>query len=183
MAAITIDKTKVRVDEYTDWALTSIASVDIDAGEIIRLDGTTGKWVLANASETADLGEPFMAVDSVLAGRALSAVRKAVMFLGSALDSLDFAAPVYISDTDGGLDDAPGTLSVVAGIVIPVWGNGATPGKLLLLDLAKGMVAAAESAAGTAYTPTTSGDWTTPPNDVAEALDELAGRVEALEGA
>jgi hypothetical protein len=33
------------------------------------------------------------------------------------------------------------------------------------------------------YTPTTSGDWLTPPTDVEEAADELAGRVKAIEDA
>lgn len=36
-------------------------------------------------------------------------------------------------------------------------------------------------AADVSYTPTTSGDWLTPPDDVAEAADELAGRVKAAE--
>lgn len=44
-----------------------------------------------------------------------------------------------------------------------------------------GGVSGATDAADLTYTPTTSGDWDTPPDDAAEALDELAGRVETLE--
>jgi len=52
--------------------------------------------------------------------------------VGEGLVGLNYGALVYVSDTDGTFADAAGTVSVIAGQVIPGFGN-TTADKLLWL--------------------------------------------------
>ncbi len=56
------------------------------------------------------------------------------MDVGEALAALDYGVEVYLSDTDGRLDTAAGTVSKVIGTVVAGYSN-TTPDKLLRVDL------------------------------------------------
>jgi hypothetical protein len=57
-----------------------------------------------------------------LASGACTALRRGIMD-GWDLSALAHDAPVFVSNTDGALDSAAGTLSIQIGRVLPVWGE------------------------------------------------------------
>lgn len=136
MAAITFTASQFRVVEVIEQA-TAPANVAITAGQTIKFT-TTGKWILADASDIAGLGlRCALAIRSVAAGEALTGLYQGVVDLGIA--STDFAAlaydaGVYASDTAGGLDTVAGTVSRLVGTVVPGWAN-TTADKLLRVCL------------------------------------------------
>ena len=109
----------------------------ISPGQAVRIDPATGRFTLANATSAAEARIYGVAVGnhSIPAGYPVTAIRRGV--LGGYTISAQYDAPVYLSNTDGALADAAGTVSVVAGRVLP--GSAATLGsaqaKLLLLHL------------------------------------------------
>lgn len=116
--------------------LTAPAAEAITAGMAMRLDTATGKFTKANASAAGEARVKWIAVKTVAAGEAVTGIENGVMD-GYDLSGLAYDAPVYLSDTDGRLADAAGTVSTVIGRVIP--GTATTLGtaldKLLLVDL------------------------------------------------
>lgn len=98
--------------------MTLPAAEDIDAGQEVRLDTTTGRFTLANATAAAEAKAYGTAVKTVRAGMPVTAIRIGVLG-GYDLDALDYGADVFLSNTDGTLADAAGTVSVRAGLVIP----------------------------------------------------------------
>lgn len=114
--------------------LTLPASVDIAAGQAVRPDAASGKWVLALATSAANAGDTHVALTTVKAGEPLTAVKSScVLDVGEALAALSFGAIVYLSDTAGTLADSAGTVSTVMGKVIPGWAY-TTPDKLLRVN-------------------------------------------------
>lgn len=113
---------------------TRVAAEAIVAGAPVRDDGN-GKFTNANATTTTEAAVYGIAVKSVPAGFPVTAIRKGVLDGWSNLPA--FGATVYLSDTDGKLADAAGTVSVAVGNVIPGNANtaGAAPDKLLFVDL------------------------------------------------
>lgn len=111
-----------------------VCSVDIVAGEIIRQDGTTGKWVLSLATTAANSNGSYMATRTAKAGGALTGLKRGVV-RGFTLPA--YGAKAYISDTAGQLADAAGTVTIIAGDVIAQFGEiiGTAPAKLLRVDL------------------------------------------------
>lgn len=116
--------------------MTLPAAEAISAGDAVRLDTASGKFTKANATVAAEARVYGVAVRTVSAGMPVTAVRKGVLF-GFDLSALAYDAPVYLSNTDGKLADAAGTVSTVAGRIIPAHSQplGSTAGKLLFLDL------------------------------------------------
>jgi hypothetical protein len=115
---------------------TAPAGEAITAGQYIRLDPTTGKFVLGNATAAGEVGDGFIAAKDAAIGESLTGFKgPAVLDLGEALAALSFADPVYLSDTDGKLADAAGTVSTVVGKVVPGWAGRGTADKLLRLSL------------------------------------------------
>ena len=137
MSAITYTASQVRVVEMTEQA-TAPASVAIVAMQTIKFDTTTGKWILADASDIAGLGlRCAVAIRSVAAQEALTGMYQGVMDLGlgsTDFQALAFDAGVYASDTAGGIDTAAGTVSRLVGTVVPGWAN-ITADKLLRVKL------------------------------------------------
>jgi len=107
-------------------------------GQAVRLDTSNGKYTKANGTTAAEARIYGVVVGGKanVAGEPVTAIRKGVLD-GYDLSGLAYDAPVYLSDTDGALADAAGTVSVVVGRVIP--GTSTTLGtafdKLLLVDL------------------------------------------------
>lgn len=111
------------------------AAEAITAGAPVRLDTTTGKFTNSNGT-TAPEGRTWgIALATVVAGQALTAVRRGMVDGFTFTQAYD--APIYVSDTDGRLGDAAGTVSVVVGRVFP--GTATTLGtaydKLLSVEL------------------------------------------------
>lgn len=133
IALVTANKVEV-VESFEQMTLP--AAEAITAGMAVRVD-TNGKFTKANATIASENRVYGIATRTVAAGQALTAIRKGVMD-GWDLSGLAYDAPVYLSDTDGRLADAAGTIPSVAGRVVP--GTATTLGtaydKLLLVDFA-----------------------------------------------
>lgn len=81
----------------------------IDAGEVVRLDVSTGYATLANASSAAEGRMIGIAINSAVAGQAVTIVKRGLVSLGDALDSQTLDELLAISNTDGKIDDGVGT--------------------------------------------------------------------------
>lgn len=127
---------QLRVEESLEQN-TLPAGVAIAAGQSVRQDATTGKWVLADGSDVNTSDAYGMAVKSVPAGMAVTAIRRGVVD-GFVLTDQDYGEQVFLSDTAGGIADAAGTHGGIVGAVIAVHSHltGGTPDKLLRLDYA-----------------------------------------------
>lgn len=122
MAVIALDVAdKVSVVESI-LQITLPAAEAIEAGAAVRLDTTNGKITNANGTTTAEARFLGIALKSVAAGEAVTVLRRGVIE-GFNLSSLAYDAPVYLSNTDGAIDTAAGTVSVVVGRVIPAHGQ------------------------------------------------------------
>lgn len=137
MALITLlTANRVEVLESLEQ-MTLPAAEDISPGAAVRIDVSTGKFTNSNASNVAEARVYGIAVGThaIYAGMPVTAVRRGV------LDGFGFSqaydAPLYLSDTDGRLADAAGTMSVVVGRIIPGTAelNGSAFAKWLLVHL------------------------------------------------
>ena len=113
-----------------------VCNVDISAGEIIRQDNTTGKWVKSLATTAANARGSYMATRTAKAGTGLTGLKRGVVD-GFALSGLNYSAEVFVSDTAGQVADAAGTVSIQAGTVLGQFGEkiGTAPRKLLRVAL------------------------------------------------
>lgn len=107
----------VKKPSHADQA-TYPAAEAITAGAPIRQDTSNGRWTNANASGAAEARATHIASHSAAAGESLTGYRRGLMD-GFVLDALAYDAPVYLSNTDGRLADAAGTVSVIVGRVAP----------------------------------------------------------------
>jgi hypothetical protein len=125
---------RIRVVESIEQ-MTLPAAEAIVAGAPVRLDTTAGTFTNSNGTTAPEARTYGIATKSVAAGETVTALAKGV------LDGFTFSqaydATIYVSDTDGRLGDAAGTVSKIAGRVIP--GTATTLGtaydKLLRVEL------------------------------------------------
>lgn len=108
---------RVRIVESIEQ-MTLPAGGTINAGDVVRLDTATGRFVQAQATTAPNARVWGIATNRAQAGEAVTAVRRGV------LDGWDFAAddydaPMYLSNTLGRIDNAAGTVTTVLGRVIP----------------------------------------------------------------
>ena len=133
LTLVTADKVNI---VETNEQLTLPAAEAITAGDVIRIDTSTGKFTKGNGTSTAEARGKWVSTKTVVAGQGLTGIKKGVMD-GWDLSGLAYDADVYMSDTDGKLDTAAGTVSTKVGRVIA--GTGTTLGtaydKLLMVDL------------------------------------------------
>ena len=108
----------------------------VSPGQVARLATATGKFTKANGTTAPEARAYGVVVGGKanVAGEPVTAIKQGVID-GYDLSGLAYDAPVYLSDTDGALADAAGTVSVIVGRVIP--GTSTTLGtafdKLLLV--------------------------------------------------
>ena len=116
--------------------LTLPAAEAIDAGEVVRLDASSGKATLANASTAAEGRMLGIAMNSAVAGEALTIMKRGLMDLGDALTAETIDELLAISNTDGKIDDGAGTPTADYNIgrVYPSFGA-TTADKILLVDV------------------------------------------------
>src|SRR5438105_4865102 len=115
VSLVTADR--VRIVESIEQ-LTLPAAEAITAGMPVRIDTTTGKFTAANGSSAGEARVYGIAVSTVAAGFTVTAIRRGVMD-GWDFTSQAYDAALYLSDTDGRVGDAAGTVSTVLGRVIP----------------------------------------------------------------
>lgn len=132
IALTTADRIEV-VESIVQMTLPSAEA--ITAGAPVREDTTTGRFTNSNGTTAPEARVYGIATRTVAAGEPVTAIRRGV------LDGFTFSqaydAAIYVSDTDGRLGDAAGTVSTVVGRVIP--GTATTLGtaydKLLSVEL------------------------------------------------
>jgi hypothetical protein len=134
MALLTIAAADVRVVKRADeHQHTAPAGEAITAGQYIRWS-TAGKFELGNATAAGEVGDGFIAEKSVAVGEAVTGLKGPTLIdVGDALSVIAYGGSVFLSDTDGTLADAAGTVSTVVGKVVPGWAGSAK--KLLRLSL------------------------------------------------
>lgn len=147
MTNISITASNVRVVKRGDeHQHTAPAGEAIVAGQYIRQDPSTGKFVLGNATTEAEIGDGYIAENSAAIGDTVTGHKEPVYLdFGSALSGLNYGAKVYLSDTDGTLADAAGTVAFVVGRVVAGWPGAAK--KLLRIEM-KNDFAALEARVG-----------------------------------
>lgn len=108
---------RVRIVESIEQ-MTLPAGGTINAGDAVRMDTTTGRFVQAQANTAANARVWGIATNAATAGIAVTAVRRGVLdgwnFTGN-----DYDAAMYLSNTAGRIDDAAGTVNTVIGRVVP----------------------------------------------------------------
>ena len=114
--------------------LTGPAGEAIDAGEIVRIDVSTGYFTLANAATAPEARAVGIVLNSGIANQTITVLVKGLIDLGDALDSETYDEILELSDTDGKIDDATGgTVAKAVGRVVAA--NGATTAdKILFVD-------------------------------------------------
>ncbi len=134
MADLTIDSTQVREVEVIEQ-LTGPAEEALALGDYARLNTSTGKLEKGNGTTAAEARAGGVVIQAAeTADLTATILRKGIVFLGDALDSLTFDDDVFLSNTDGTLADTAGTVSLIVGTVVPLYGY-ATYNKGLRVDL------------------------------------------------
>jgi len=135
MANLTIAAADVAAIEVFEQITLPCAEA-IDAGEMVRLDTTSGKFTLANASSAAEGRVIGMAINSGAAGETITVVKRGLMDVGDAVASQTIDEQLLLSDTDGKIDDGAGTPtgSYAVGRVWPLFGD-PTADLVLFVDI------------------------------------------------
>lgn len=116
---------------------TAPAGEAITAGQVVRYDGATGKFMLAGGTTAAGVAGPkYIAIHAAnVANIAVTGVSKGLIDLGgSALGGVAFGGTVFVDNTAGGLGTAAGSVSVVAGYVVPGFAAGTAADRLLRVN-------------------------------------------------
>lgn len=122
------------------------AEEQINVGQTFRLNQSTGKATKANGSVLDEAAQVtaagtfittlYIAIDQARqAGNAVTGVKKGLLD-GFDLSALAIGAKVYLSNTDGALGDAPGTINTLVGRVqpAPLTGTPTVQDKLLAVN-------------------------------------------------
>lgn len=126
------------VDAHWLNKLTLPAAEAIEAGAPVRIvPSSTGKgrFTNANAQDATEDKAYGLASRKVAAGEPVTAVRRGLID-GFEISSLDYGAILYLSDTDGRINDVAGTQVIPIGKVVPGWAvtTGTDPDRLLEVD-------------------------------------------------
>ena len=111
----------VRIVGFPVEQLTLPAAEAITAGMAVKIDVTLGRFTPANGTSAAEARIWGIATQTVVAGMPVTAVRRGYLD-GWDFTALAYDAAVFLSDTDGRLDTAAGTISTVVGRVISATG-------------------------------------------------------------
>lgn len=135
LALVTSGKLRVvRSDEQ----FTGVAAEAVTIGQVVRIDTTTGKITKSNATSAAEGRSLGVALRTAAAGEAVTVLRRGIVD-GYDLSGLNYDAAVYVSNTDGGLADAAGTVGIEAGRVLGGFSTtiGTAADKLLLVEFSR----------------------------------------------
>lgn len=114
LALVTADKVELVQSVVQD---SMVAAEAITAGQAVRIDTATGKATKANATLAAEARIYGVALKTVAAGEPVTVLRCGVLD-GYDVSGMAFDDDVFLSNTDGTLADAAGTVSTVVGKVI-----------------------------------------------------------------
>lgn len=125
-------------DDMWKQTKTLTAAEAITAGAPVRIVASStgaGKWTNANGSDTTENKAWGLATRTVIAGETVTAIRKGIVD-GLDVSAYDYGQLIYLSDTDGRVADAPGTIVTPIGRVVPGTAVtlGTAPDRLLELD-------------------------------------------------
>lgn len=136
MTAITLEYFKV-VEKWDEITVKSGETVSSRAGKYLRVDGTSGKAMLGNATSATEVGtlRGIAETNERYLGDSVTLLRYGLVDFGNGLDAMDYGAPIYLSDTDGTLADSAGTTATaIVGYVWPVHEADGTVKKLAMID-------------------------------------------------
>lgn len=126
------------------------AAEQINVGQVFRIDTSTGKATKGNATAVGESGiaagaavarevptfQLYLCIDQARqAGNPVTGLRKGKVD-GFELSALSYGQRVYLSDTDGALGDAAGTVPLAVGRVMPrpLTGTPTVQDKVLSVD-------------------------------------------------
>jgi hypothetical protein len=112
----------------------AIAATALTALTPVYLHGTSGKATKGDGSGAGTAGIVGLAAKAVAADGAVTILGDGSLVAGIDLSGLNYGARVYLSDTEGALADANGTVNVCIGRVVPGLAS-LTPDKLLLVKI------------------------------------------------
>lgn len=132
MALLTITKARVVKPIETE---DGVAGEAMAIGSYARLNTTTGLWEYGNGSSADEARNGGIVMTKAAAvSDPVHILRKGIIDIGDSITGLTYDDDVFLSDTDGRLADAAGTVSKVVGTVVP-GGAHTTQDKLLRVDL------------------------------------------------
>lgn len=137
MANLTITPADVRIVHIIEMLPDGPADEALNAGEVVRINTTTGQYTPANGTVAGEARPVGIAVTTAnYANDTISVMKQGVLDVGDALDGLAYDLALYNSDTDGLIGSAAGdsTVDNVIGRVVAGWGDTAGD-KLLLVAL------------------------------------------------
>ena len=135
MTALSVTSSKVAAVKVIEQ-MTGPAGEAITAGQVVRLDTTTGKFMKAAADTEAHARAIGISIQNASAsGMTITVVTQGWIDLGDAVTGLAHDALVYLSDTAGTMADVAGTTEMHVGRVIPAWGV-PTADKIVRLEFA-----------------------------------------------
>lgn len=105
-----------------------IAGEALAAGMAVRFD-SSGKIVKASAGASATAGVVGLTLSGAQAGQAVPVLHRGLV----STVSLAPGTKVYLSNTSGALSDAPGSVEVKVGVVLPE--QGGTAGKFVAINI------------------------------------------------
>lgn len=116
--------------EESNEQMTLPLAADTDEGTPVYIN-STGKFAKADASVVGTSDVYGITVRKAKAGEPVTAIADGVV--GGFTFAGNYGTSIYLSDTEGRLEDAAGTVKVKIGKVIPVYGQtrGTSPAKLL----------------------------------------------------
>lgn len=122
MTDLVVDYTLVREIEVIEQ-FTGPADETVEPGQYARLAPATGKLTKGNATTADEIGSSGgLCITRQV--NTITILKQGILWLGDGvLDALDFGATIFLSDTDGALADAAGTVSKSLGTVVPLYGH------------------------------------------------------------
>ena len=130
MANLVIDPLDVAPVEVIEQKI-GVSGEPINAGQPVRRDPTSGRWMLARATTATNARERGVSITTcTLANMPITVIAQGLIDLGDALSALNYGVDVFLSDTPGTLADAAGTVSAITGTVEA--GHAASPPDKLL---------------------------------------------------
>lgn len=106
-------------------------------GTYLRIDPTTAKAMLGNAQTADEVGtlRGIALTNQKNVGDSVTLLRHGLIDVGDALDDMDVGDPIFLSNTDGTLADAAGTITTaIVGYVWPVWEHDRVVKKLAYIN-------------------------------------------------
>lgn len=137
MALVTLEYFKVVEQWEGNITVKAGESITDRRGKYCRVDTTTGKAMLGNASSASEVGtlRGVALSDQKHSADSVTLLRHGLCDFGNGLDGMDYGEAIYLSDTDGTFADAAGTVTTaIVGYVWPVFQPDGTVKKLAYIN-------------------------------------------------